>query len=122
MESSESRDSSNQSNQPVCGDCGRPLVFVGYGHGWQCVVCPGKPMSDQPERCPLCGGAITTDIFGGRWCGNRYDCSLGPKAITRVAELVAIRDAVLRWEVAIPGHNLTEIKMAIMALRQLARM
>lgn len=50
-------------------------------------------MTTTPDRCPLCGG-MEHDRY--RACDNPK-CELPAKNWPRVAELVAIRDAVCEW-------------------------
>lgn len=50
-------------------------------------------MTDQPDRCPLCGGAEHDRYLA---CDDPA-CELPVKNWPRVAELVAIRDAAVAW-------------------------
>lgn len=47
-------------------------------------------MASEPDRCPLCGGERTQSHRLG-------DCGLPAKHWPRVRELVAIRDAAVKW-------------------------
>ncbi len=79
-------------------------------------------MTDQPTRCPLCGWQQRMPVAYCE-CAN---CGLQISKWPRVADIVAIRDAVLRWRIACDKHGsghatLKEIGLATEALRELAR-
>lgn len=78
-------------------------------------------MADTPDRCPLCGGRSKPTIRNSWVCD---ECDLPERHWPRVAQLVAIRDAVIQWqamcELDAPG-TCTEIWAQESAIMEMAR-
>lgn len=74
-------------------------------------------MPDQPDRCPMCGGAKSR-----RYSVCRCEaCRLPRYNWPRVAELVAIRDAAVAWDRAMSRDDIDRRIVTSTRLRELAR-
>ena len=85
----------------------------------QIVIATSHPDPVTVLQCPLCGGeaAGPFDAFGT----SCVECNLYVSIWPRVAELVAIRDAVVEWEVAWASPDGAGIGEAYERLHELAR-